>query len=633
MKIHLLDPLLANQIAAGEVIERPAAVVKELIENSLDANATQIDVSIENAGSQLIRIRDNGCGIDKEDLVLALQRHATSKIGTLVDLEAVMTLGFRGEALASISAVSRLALASRTGAETSGWEIQTEGELSQPQLQPIAHPIGTTITINDLFFNTPARRKFLRTGKTEFSHIEEVIKRIALSHFEVGFSLQHNQRSLWQWRPALSAVERELRIAAVCGQAFIDNAIHIETAAAGLTLQGWLGMPTFHRAQADLQYFYVNGRMVRDKLLSHAVRQAYRDVIYHGRFPAFVLYLKLDPTAVDVNVHPTKHEVRFRDSRSVHDFVVRAVQAGLSQGSHSEKPPTSFYSSSTNAGLEPNQSPHLMAEKTSQLSEIYNTQSPHLEQLFSPQRQVVYSDKSQTMLPLVAREQSTIYGRIQQSASDLVETMMIDNMSSTAATIENNKESTMGRALAQLCNIYILAENTLGLVLVEMHAAHERILYEKMKQQLSSQRLPAQVLLVPITVTLTPTEASLLEDQSEILQNLGLLIDRISNDAIIVREIPVHLKSANIKQLIQDIAADLQAEESSNRATELVNAMLATFACHAAVKAGDQLSLTEMNAILRDMERTPNRDQCNHGRPTWTQLTIAELDKLFWRGR
>ncbi len=632
MKIKLLDPLLANQIAAGEVIERPAAVVKELIENSLDAQATQIDVSIENAGMQIIRIRDNGSGMEKEDLALALSRHATSKIGSLSDLEAVMTLGFRGEALASISAVSRLSLASRTATETSGWEIQMEGEITQPRLQPIAHPMGTTITINDLFFNTPARRKFLRTEKTEFSHIEEVIKRIALSRFDVGFSLQHNQRQLWQWRAATSMVERELRVAAICGRAFIDNVISIETAAAGLNLSGWLGLPTFHRAQADLQYFYVNGRIVRDKLLSHAVRQAYRDVIYHNRHPAFILYLKLDPTTVDVNVHPTKHEVRFRDSRSVHDFIVRAVQTGLSQGASIEKPPVSFYAlSAMERSDNSNQNERFVSTAAHDRGATAKTPNYHLDQLFSPQRQIAYSDKSQTALSFTAREQIALYGELQQAAVSLADTVMSDNSPLNIA--ESSHGPTLGRALAQLGGVYILAENAQGLILVEVHAAHERILYEKMKLQLTMNGLPTQTLLMPITVTLTSKETGLLEDQAEPLKNLGLTIDRISADAIIVREIPVHLKSADISQLISDIAADLQSDEKSNRAAETVNKILATFACHAAVKAGDPLSVPEMNAILRAMEQTPNRDQCNHGRPTWTQVTMGELDKLFWRGR
>lgn len=596
-RIQQLSSLLSNQIAAGEVIERPASVIKELIENSLDAHATRIDIDVEEGGSKLIRVRDNGDGIHQEDLLLAVSRHATSKIKSLDDLAQIMTLGFRGEALASISSVSRLTLSSAVS-ENSGWQVQTDGVTSSPELIPAAHPQGTTIEVRDLFFNTPARRKFLRSEKTEFDHIDEVVKRIALSSFTVNFTLKHNNRLVRQYRSATTTKEREQRVADLCGTTFVANAIYIECAIESIKIYGWIALPTFSRAQADCQYFYVNGRIVRDKLVNHAVREAYHDVLYGDRHPAYVLFLEIDPQQVDVNVHPTKHEVRFRESRMVHDFICHSIHDAL-------------------ANVRPKTSVPVVAPIT-----------PVIANHYSPRPNTP---------PAKIAEKMASYGKLHET-SDVVtvetpKVITVPQQMNFVAVEEEIKAPPLGYAIAQLHGIYILAQNPEGLVLVDMHAAHERVLYEKMKKTFAEKKFIAQPLLVPLTIALSEKEVNAIDNSLELFAQVGMQLAALGKDTIIIREVPDMLREADIEKLVRDVAADLVTHEKSSRLTEYVNHLLGTMACHAAVRANRQLSIAEMNALLRNMETTDHSGQCNHGRPTWMALSLAELDKLFLRGR
>tara|TARA_B110000037_G_scaffold21624_1_gene23954 strand:- start:1706 stop:3580 length:1875 start_codon:yes stop_codon:yes gene_type:complete len=621
-KIHQLTPRLANQIAAGEVVERPASVIKELLENCLDAQATKVEVDVEQGGVKLMRVRDNGTGIGEQDLALALSRHATSKIASLEDLESVQSLGFRGEALASVSSVSRLTLTSNTQGQESAWQVITQGRDMEAQLQPAAHPIGTSVEVRDLFFNTPARRKFLRTEKTEFGHLEEVIKRLALSRFDVAFSLKHNQKVIHNLRPADTQTAQEKRVASVCGPAFMQQALHIEMEAPGLRLWGWVGLPTFSRSQMDLQYFFVNGRVVKDKLVGHAVRQAYRDVLYHGRHPAFVLYLELDPSNVDVNVHPTKNEVRFRDGRLVHDFIFRSLHKTLAQ----VRPETP-----TGGGI----------EQLGVMQDQFQVQPQGLEAgVFSGQTQVDLgqvagnptSSSTQQMpwlggslgqsSPFQMQEQAKVYGHLQGDSAALM-----------GSTLEAGQVPPLGYAVAQLHGIYIISENAKGLVLVDMHAAHERIVYEKMKTSWAEQGIKAQPLLVPIAMAVSSREADQVEVEKELFNELGFVIDRSGTESLVVRQVPSLLQHANVEQLVRDVLADVVTYGSSDRIRAAHNELLGTMACHGAVRANRRLNHVEMNALLRDMEITERSGQCNHGRPTWTQLSLSELDKLFMRGQ
>lgn len=607
MKIKQLDPLLANQIAAGEVVERPAAVVKELVENSLDAGATSLDIQIEKGGLGLILIRDNGCGMVKEDLPLALSRHATSKIRSVHDLENVVSLGFRGEALASVSAVSRLQLISRSASCDSGWQITCEGQVAELECIPAAHPVGTTIEVRDLFFNTPARRKFLKTDKTEFSHIETVIKRILLSRFDVAITLSHNGKIIIDEKIAEDIAAQERRVAAICSEDFLSNALSLDIEATGLRLWGWIGLPSFSRAQTDMQYFYVNGRVVRDKLLTHAVRQAYQDVLMHGRHPALVLFLELDPYGVDVNVHPTKHEVRFRDSRLIHDFIRRSVQQVISAVRPQEMiaPQPVIYRAEPTPTPAPTQS-------------VLNLRA-------QPAR----------ITPTQVQEQLAALVSLHSGADELLNMPVEAAAPEIVFTEEVVAEEfpPLGFALAQLHGIFILAENQQGLVLVDMHAAHERINYEKLKKQFHGGRIAAQNLLIPLGIQMNAAQADCAEHYAEIFTRLGLGIERLGETAVSIRHVPMLLQDGNVEQLVQDVIADLMTYESSDRIEAQMNEILATMACHGSVRANRQLTVQEMNVLLREMEQTERCGQCNHGRPTWVQLTTAELDKLFLRGR
>ncbi|WP_422462902.1 MULTISPECIES: DNA mismatch repair endonuclease MutL [unclassified Endozoicomonas] len=651
--IRLLDNRLANQIAAGEVVERPASVVKELLENSIDAGARRLTVEVENGGVKLIRIRDDGHGIPRDELALALSRHATSKISELEDLEGVATLGFRGEALASISSVSRLTLTSNVAEQASGWQARVEGRDMEAQVMPAPHPVGTTIEVKDLFFNTPARRKFLRTEKTEFSHLEEVVKRLALSRFDVGFTLRHNQRSVHQLRPAVTQAEKDRRVAALCSPKFIEHAVIIDVAASGLKLYGWVGLPTFSRASADLQYFFVNGRVIRDKLVAHAVRQAYRDVLYSGRHPTFVLYLELDPAMVDVNVHPTKHEVRFRDGRTVHNFLFSTLNRALGEVRPEDQlPPTVLTNppQPTASGIDAGE---FQGQEAIQLATAptasgstghYANQSsggsgnpdrrPALSEAPSPgqvKRQIeAYSQLYATSAEPVTTSQAKAVG---DHAVQEPGVAFPAQVSAQPLPENDSLAPPLGYAIAQLKGIYILSENDQGMILVDMHAAHERITYERMKQSYQEQGILAQPLLVPKSVSVSEREADCAEENSEYFTRLGLTLERMGPETLLVRQIPVMLQNADVEKLLRDVLSDLMQHGTSDRIEAHINEILATMACHGSVRANRKLSIEEMNALLRDMEQTERSGQCNHGRPTWTMLTMDQLDKLFLRGR
>ncbi len=601
MRIHRLSTELANQIAAGEVVERPASVLKELLENSIDANARQIDIDIEDGGTRLIRVRDDGEGIHRDDLSLALSRHATSKITSFADLEKVVSLGFRGEALPSIASVSRLTSISRVEGGDTGWSIRADGTPASWELQPAAHPRGTTIEVRDLFFNTPARRKFLRTAKTEFSHLENMFNRIALGRLDVGFHLRHNQRDVQMLRPALQREEQERRLAAVLGNSFLENAIGIEAEGAGLTLSGWITLPTFSRSQADMQYFYVNGRFVRDKLVTHAIRQAYRDVLYQDRHPAYVLYLDIAPEMIDVNVHPTKHEVRFRESRLAHDFLYRTIRDALAE-------------------LRPGGVAGLGQDA------VPATARPSYD---SPAQAPVVVGRSHTgpvprqgAIALNVAEHVSAYRALHGAPG----TAMPD-------TVVSVESMPLGAALAQLHGVYILAQNSAGLVLVDIHAAHERVTYERLKSSFDSGQVTVQPLLLPVTVHVSRQDAVAVTAHREMLARSGFEIECLGADTVAVRGVPAMLASGDMAALARDILADLAEHDRTTRVEDLTCDILAAAACHGSIRANRRMTLDEMNALLRAMEHTERSGQCNHGRPTWVQVDVRELDRLFLRGR
>ncbi|MCW2290291.1 DNA mismatch repair protein MutL [Pseudomonas sp. BIGb0408] len=620
MRIQLLSPRLANQIAAGEVVERPASVIKELLENSLDSGAKRIEVDVEQGGVKLLRVRDDGRGIAADDLPLALARHATSKIRELEDLEQVMSMGFRGEALASISSVARLTLTSRTADADQAWQVETEGRDMQPRVQPAAHPVGTSVEVRDLFFNTPARRKFLKAEKTEFDHLQEVIKRLALARFDVAFHLRHNGKNILSLHEANDDASRARRVASVCSSGFLEQALPIDIERNGLHLWGWVGLPTFSRSQADLQYFYVNGRMVRDKLVAHAVRQAYRDVLFNGRHPTFVLFLEIDPTAVDVNVHPTKHEVRFREGRTVHDFLYGTLHRALGE----VRPEDQL---ATPAAVE------TMLRPTGQAAGEFGPQGEMglaASVLERPAESVWRSpgagyqgQRSEASLP--AAEAQGVYREFFAP--------MPAGSAPVSLPDAQGDIPPLGYAIAQLKGIYILAESAHGLVVVDMHAAHERIMYERLKVAMASEGLRGQPLLVPESIAVSQREADCAEEHGQWFQKLGFELQRLGPETLAIRQIPALLKQAEATRLVSDVLSDLLEYGTSDRIQAHLNELLGTMACHGAVRANRRLTLPEMNGLLRDMEQTERSGQCNHGRPTWTQVSMDQLDKLFMRGQ
>lgn len=629
--IKKLDARLANQIAAGEVVERPASVIKELLENSIDAGATQIVIDVEQGGVKRISIRDNGSGIGQDDLPLAVSRHATSKIDSLDDLEAIASLGFRGEALASISSVSRLTISSCTDESQQGWQVFCEGREMTPQLTPVSHAKGTTIEMVDLFYNTPARRKFLRTEKTEFKHIEDVVKKIALSFFGISFSLSHNQKSILRLPVARTELEKSRRVAQICGKPFVEQSQFVENKREGLHLWGWMGLPTFSRSQADLQYFFVNGRIIKDKVVNHAVRQAYQDVLFHGRYPAYVLYLDMDPVGVDVNVHPTKHEVRFREQRQVHGFIYGSLHraiADVSAEDLTQKESSVFGSALSQVNLNDGNSYNADNGASSE------PQIQHQNTLnMNPAASISVAEQSYRNNMGFRYEPSRV-GNSMGSVMDQV--AAYKTLVSTPTEQNTSGDSLMpplGYAQAQLHGVYLLAQNDKGMVIVDIHAAHERITYEKMKMVFDAEGMVSQPLLVPQSLSVSKKEADAAEEAKAELARYGLVFERMGPEAIVIREVPALLKQSNIEQLMRDVLADVITHGTSERVQNDRNELLGTMACHGSVRANRKLTLEEMNALLRDMEATERSGQCNHGRPTWTQLSMDELDKLFLRGR
>jgi DNA mismatch repair protein MutL len=608
LPILLLSDALISQIAAGEVIERPASVVKELVENALDASARRIDVELERGGCALIRVRDDGVGIPREEIALALARHATSKIASLDDLESVATLGFRGEALPSIASVSRLSLVSRPAGAPHAWVLEArEGAHAAPV--PASHPPGTSVEVRDLFFNVPARRKFLRSEATEYQHIVRMLERLALSRFAVAFSLVHNGKSVWTLPAAHSAPERLARVAKICGEDFAAHVIELQHDTESLRLSGWLALPTFSRSQSDLQFAFLNGRFVRDKLLAGAVRLAYQDVLFHGRFSAYLLYLELDPTLVDVNAHPQKLEVRFRDSRRIHEFVFRTLERVLAD----TRP------SAESAGSAP-------LDWLTGSAGFNSVAAPNQARFVLPEGRAPRSGED-AYRGLVERAELAV-GEGQPDNGYLPDSGYLAANGSLPA----NGAAPLGYAIAQLHGVYILAQSAGGMVLVDMHAAHERVMYERMKQLLAGQTAQQQ-LLIPQILHVTPAQAEAAEAHAQEFAALGFGLSRLAPDQLALRAVPSLLAGRDPAGIVRDVLSDLLEQGHSRRVEESINHLLATMACHAAVRAQRNLSLPEMNALLREMEGTERADQCNHGRPTWVRLSLTDLDRLFLRGR
>jgi DNA mismatch repair protein MutL len=609
--------------------------VKELLENSLDAGASQLDIDVEQGGVRRIKIRDNGTGIMKDDLSLALSRHATSKIITLDDLEAVRTLGFRGEALASISSVSRMHLTSQAEHESEAWRVEAEGKDMATAVRPASHPQGTTIDVRDLFFNTPARRKFLRTEKTEFAHLEEVVKRLALSRYETGFRLSHNGKQVYDLRPVTDQLHAEHRLATLLGKKFIENSLTLDVEAAGLRLWGWIGLPTFSRSQADLQYFFVNGRVVKDKLVAHAVRQAYRDVLYNGRHPTFVLYLELDPSTVDVNVHPTKHEVRFRDGRLVHDFLFSRIHKAIADvRPESDAAPTGMQETSSNESEITEQSALQLSNRPASSGMDWMrsaSSSPSSSdvrgQLDGMRRLSGYAQEYTSQTETVDPET----GEVREAAP--LSLLGQSDVSAFGQDVDYQAVPPLGFAVAQLHGVYILSESEQGLILVDMHAAHERIVYERMKTAFYQKNISSQPLLVPINIAVSQSEADLVEESSTVFEAFGFRVERTGLESAMVREVPVILIRGDVEGLVRDVISDLSANGISDLMESRANELMASMACHGAIRANRKLTIAEMNSLLRDMEITERSGQCNHGRPTWAHLSMSDLDKLFLRGR
>jgi DNA mismatch repair protein MutL len=614
LSIRQLPDTLVNQIAAGEVVERPASVVKELVENALDAGARRIDIDLEEGGVRLIRIRDDGDGIAASELPLAVARHATSKIASLDDLETVATLGFRGEALPSIASVSRFRLASRRAGDAHGSTLQVDGG-RLGEIQPTALPPGTTVEVRDLFYNVPARRKFLRTERTEFGHVEEWLRSLALARADVELRISHNGKPARRYRPSQAldgeAGFAQARLIETLGEAFAQQALRVDRAAAGLRLHGWIAQPAYSRASADQQYLYVNGRAVRDRSVAHAVRQAYSDVLFHGRQPAYVLFLALDPARVDVNVHPAKHEVRFRESRLVHDYIYHTLHEALAE---------------TRAGVVGG------ASAPASVQSPVGTGVPVDRALSSAWR-----NRAQAPLGLRVDEARSgyaeLYGAGQAGDGEAVEGQALLPHGATLPETSGAGVPPLGYALAQLHGIFILSESADGLIVVDMHAAHERIGYERLKAAHDSHGLRTQPLLVPQAVAVAEREAEVAEREAATLAELGFEVSRSGPQSLLLRSVPALLAHGDSEALLRDVLADLREHGASRRIASARDALLSTMACHGAVRAHRRLTVPEMNALLREMEATERSGQCNHGRPTWACFSLAEIDRWFLRGR
>jgi len=626
MKIQLLPDQLISQIAAGEVVERPASALKELLENSVDAGSTQVQVALQQGGMKLLKVTDNGHGIAKDELELALTRHATSKIQSLEDLEQVGSLGFRGEALASIASISRTVLTSRQQAASHAWQIAAEGTQGQT-VSPAALDAGTIVEVHDLYFNTPARRKFLKTENTEFGHCEDAFTRVALSRPNVGFLLQHNGKAMTR----LAANTPQQRITDVLGSEFASQSVWLEEESGGLRLWGMTASPTYQRHSRDSQYVFVNGRFVRDKLIAHAIKQAYQDVLHGDKHPAFVLFLELDPSLVDVNVHPAKTEVRFRESQAVHRFIFHSLHKALGKTSAEiqasqpvQAPFNPFRPGNAPAFNMPREQVEMPLQSRPAFGGNYQpsvSNGAALAQQFYGQ---LYGDLKPATTAGNLEESHFSVGLQEMPVAELIQ-----------ATSEAPQQYPLGFALGQLHGIYILAQNTQGMVVVDMHAAHERIMYERLKNALSEQAIATQPLLIPISFYAEKVEVATLQSLqgSDTLQQLGFDLATLSPTTIAIRAIPTMLQGADAVALARAVLRDLNEYGVSRVLLERQNEVLGTMACHAAVRANRQLTITEMNALLRDMEATERSGQCNHGRPTWFQVSLNDLDKMFMRGQ
>lgn len=607
MPIQQLPDHLINQIAAGEVIDRPSSIVKELLENCIDAGATRVEIELESGGIRLIKIRDDGCGISADELPVALQRHATSKIESLDDLTSVMTMGFRGEALSSIASVSRMTIASKPQGQAHAREVSYDSASGKLDSKPASHATGTTVTVADLFFNVPARRKFLRTDRTEFAHIESAVRKIALAAWHVAITVTHNGKQVLD----LPVVDDsgESRLQGVLGQEFIAHAHSFNREADQLTLRGWLAKATFSRSQPDMQYFYVNQRMVRDKTVMHAVKRAYSDLLYHNRHPAYVMYLDMDPRQIDVNVHPGKLEVRFRDGRAIHGFISSTVSKVLAAVPDDAEEVRRSESSATATNYsdahQPTQTPMNLSVRDESPANKPDYQYP------SPG----YAGRP----PVSSGQQTALYKKLVGERP--------------AKETDTTQVPRLGYAVAHVHGAFVLSQSTEGLILVDAHAAHERISYERLKREYDSGSVRSQPLLLPLTVHVSEAEAELAEKNHELFAGVGLQVDRRGLSKLIVRSVPVELQSADAEQLLRDVLSDISENGHSFRIREEINKLLSTMACHGSVRANRALTTTEMNALLRQMESTPNSDQCNHGRPTWVELDMKQLDGLFLRGR
>jgi DNA mismatch repair protein MutL len=593
MTIRVLSEQLIHQIAAGEVVERPASIIKELVENSLDAGATQVSIEVEEGGIRRCRVIDDGCGIERDELTLAMARHATSKISSIDDLERVGTMGFRGEALPSIASVSRMRMVSRTRTSEVAYAITADnGSFSDPSPSP--HPVGTTVDVTDLFFNVPARRKFLRAERTELQHLLRMVERLALARFDVGFQVTNAKRVVVNYPRATKDSERTQRVAQILGEEFVNSSLFIEHQLGDMKLWGWICLPTAARAQTDLQFIYLNGRMLRDRMLANAARMGYQDVLFHGRYPAYLLFLEIDPAQVDVNAHPAKLEVRFRDGRRIHDFIFRTLERILRE---------------TRPGATSNE------QAPAQIGGVGAAASLPMWPARGP-------SQDSFVLPFANR----VHDSAQPYATHLpIQPNLTPSQASTAPPL--------GYALAQVHGVYILSQATDGLILVDMHAAHERTTYERMKAQLSGGRVPSQPLLVPIPMTLSAADAELAEEHAPLFEQAGLRIERFGPASIRIMEVPVLLAQFDATQLLQQLLNELREHGTTRRIDEALNEVMGTIACHGAVRANRVLTLHEMNALLREMELTVRSDQCVHGRPTWAHLSMADLDRLFMRGR
>ena len=605
MSIKVLSDQLVNQIAAGEVIERPSSVIKELVENAIDAKATRIRIVLEQGGIKLMSIQDNGIGMNKSDITLAVKRHATSKIATLDDLMRVSSMGFRGEALSSIASVARLTIQSKSESDQA-FQLEADNDWQNVDVQPCAHPQGTTITVKDLFYNVPARKKFLKKEVTEFKHISQMLKKISMVHPSIHFELSHNQKNSFSY-PAVRHKDAIKRVAKILGKEFAHNALVLKDHHDNMTLHGWVAKPTFSRSQPDMQYFYVNNRMVKDKSVAHAIKQAYSDVLYHGRFSAFVLFLTMDPSWVDVNVHPSKTEVRFREGRLIHGFVYKCVKNVI----ENQRPDGINHESTllTEQGVDATGTilEHQVQEQTGLALNSFQT----LAKQYTPSFERGKNYSAEDIMPA--------YEKLYQTQT-------------TELTINEVDIPPLGFAIAQLHGVFVLAQNETGLIIVDMHAAHERITYENLKTGLAANSIKVQPLLVPQTVNLSEEEADLVEKHQEWFLTFGLELNRTGDESIVIRSVPSILSNANTEKLVRDVLSDLLENGSSNGIELRINEVLSSMACHGSIRANRKLTIEEMNALLRDMERTEKTDQCNHGRPTWVSMEMKQLDALFMRG-